>query len=452
MNPIELLEEVLSLTPTTQSVEPGVLASFHSWARQALSPGDLSVSPAEVLTETPSRPLVLSLVLMEVLAAVGDLDTAIALGEQLYTDHPMDHRVQDSLCRMKYYQQVGKVFEEPGRELRGSYCSMLWNTIHVLPNGNVHLCCSVWMRTPIGNVFQEAPQQIWRSERAEAIRNSVRDGDYRFCGKLSCPHIQRRLFKSQEGSSQDPIWLSDVPVTPAIATRFNLSYDRTCNLSCPSCRTELIAAKGPELERIEAVTDRLLPLLKGGQRLEVTGSGDPFASKSFRRLLASVNREEFPELKITIMTNGQLMRRSEWGKFAHLHGMIDAVNVSVDAARAETYAMVRRGGELAELLPNLDFIGELRRDGAIRQYRVCFVVQDHNFREMTEFLELGQKVGADTLHFQMLHDWGTYQPAELNKRRIHRAEHPEHGAFLEVLRSLPKSSTPKILSDFAYLT
>jgi MoaA/NifB/PqqE/SkfB family radical SAM enzyme len=235
-------------------------------------------------------------------------------------------------------------------------------------------------------------------------------------------------------------------------TRFNLSYDRTCNLSCPSCRREPIAAKGAELERIEAVTDGLLPLLRGGERLEVTGSGDPFASKSFRRLLASINRDEFPRLKITIMTNGQLMRRSEWGKFAHLHGMIDAVNVSVDATRPETYAIVRRGGDLAELLPNLDFVGELRREGAIRHYRVCFVVQDHNFEEMPEFVELGQEVGADTLHFQMMHDWGTYERVELNRRRVHLGEHPKHSAFLEVLRSLPEPKAPKIISDFAYLT
>lgn len=452
MSPIELLEEALSLTPPTRSVEPGVLTSFHCWAQEALAPDDVSVSPPDVLAETATRPLVLSLVLMEVLAAVGDVDTAVAVGEQLYADQPMDHRVQDSLCRMKYYRQNGEVFHEPGRELRGSYCSTPWHTMHVLPNGNVHLCCSVWMRTPIGNVFEDSPEQIWRSERAEMIRNSVRDGDYRYCGKLSCPAIQRRLFESQDGLVRDAVWLDEEPATLQVPRRFNLSYDRTCNLSCPSCRREPIAAKGAELERIEAVTDRLLPLLRGGERLEVTGSGDPFASKSFRRLLASINPNEFPKLKITIMTNGQLMRRSEWGKFAHLHGMIDAVNVSVDATRPETYAIVRRGGQLAELLPNLDFIGELRREGAIRHYRVCFVVQDHNFREMPEFVELGQKVGADTLHFQMMHDWGTYAPGELNRRRIHLVEHPEHAAFVEVLRSLPVPKAPKVLSDFAYLT
>jgi hypothetical protein len=132
--------------------------------------------------------------------------------------------------------------------------------------------------------------------------------------------------------------------------------------------------------------------------------------------------------------------------------MIDCVSVSVDAAKPETYRIVRRGGELADLLPNLEFIGELRRDKAIDYFRLSFVTQDLNFREMTAFIELARRVGADSVRFQMMHDWETYQDSDLKQRRIHLSDHPQHEEFVAVLKSLPNPQTPKVFSDFGYIT
>lgn len=50
-----------------------------------------------------------------------------------------------------------------------------------------------------------------------------------------------------------------------------------------------------------------------------------------------------------------------------------------------------------------------------------------------------------------LHDWGAMPAAELSAQRIHAAEHTEHAAFLDVLRSLPCTAAPRILSDFGHL-
>lgn len=457
-DPIGALAAALAATPPQRSVDPDAVARFH--ADCALDPAlaTIEVDTGALLAGLDATPLVEMLALAELLLALRQFDVAVEVAEHAYTRHPMDHRVQDTLFRARLYRREGRVAAAPGRELQGLHCPLLWNTAHVLSSGNVHLCCSVWLRTPAGNVFEQPVEDIWTSPAAEAMRETARDGSYRYCGKMACPQIRWRAFEDtsdrtvvEDGTPDGEFWLAEAPALAESPTRLNLSYDKTCNLACPSCRSERFTAKGDELARIERVTDHIIPALARAERLEVTGSGDPFASKSFRRLLQAIDRERCPDLRITLMTNGLLLDRREWSKFAHLHGMIDAVNVSVDAARPDTYRVVRRGGELEDLVPNLHFIGELLAEGAIATFRLCFVVQQRNYREMPDFVRLGAAVGARQVRFQMLHDWGSMPAAELHAQRIHGIAHPEHAEFLDVLRSLPTGGVPEILSDFDYL-
>ena len=65
----------------------------------------------------------------------------------------------------------------------------------------------------------------------------------------------------------------------------NCSYDRSCNLSCPSCRAKVIVesrAKDRVLRIQKRLTEEALP---EARLLYITGSGDPFGSPFFRRWL-----------------------------------------------------------------------------------------------------------------------------------------------------------------------
>lgn len=460
-DPLALLADAFAATPAAQSVDPDALGRFHAACSLDPTLGAIEVDEAVLLADLAQHGVIDQLVLTELLLALGQFDVAVRVAEHAYTHHPMDHRVQDSLFRARLYRRDGRIADVPGRELTGRYCPLPWNTLHVLSSGNAHQCCSVWLRTPVGNVFRQSPDEIWTSAEAKQVRAGTLDGSYRHCGKMACPQIRWAAMNDrqdctvvEDGEAGDAVgdfWLTQPPTLSATPRRLNLSYDRTCNLSCPSCRSERFSARGTELDRIERTTDRILPWLRSAERLEVTGSGDPFASKSFRRLLMAIDPATSPRLRITIMTNGLLLDRREWQRFAHLHGMIDAINVSVDAANAGTYRTVRRGGELADLVPNLHFIGELLATGAIANFRMCFVVQQRNFREMPDFVRMAAAAGASQVRFQMLHDWGSMATAELHAQRIHVESHPEHGEFLTMLDSLSRIDRPQILSDFGYL-
>jgi MoaA/NifB/PqqE/SkfB family radical SAM enzyme len=216
----------------------------------------------------------------------------------------------------------------------------------------------------------------------------------------------------------------------------NLAYDRSCNLSCPSCRTAQIMIKGEEYDEKRQLQDRLLAVgLDDAQELIVTGSGDPFASKLYRDLLATLDSDKYPQLRVHLMTNGQLFTPLAWEKWQKIQKSIKMVQISIDAASEETYRIVRRGGNFQRLLVNLEFVSSLRRKGALDWVSIEFVVQQANYKEMKGFVELGKHFGFDRAGFAGIRNWGTFGSKEFSLQTVHAPTHPEHYQFLEVLKA-----------------
>jgi MoaA/NifB/PqqE/SkfB family radical SAM enzyme len=114
--------------------------------------------------------------------------------------------------------------------------------------------------------------------------------------------------------------------------------------------------------------------------------------------------------------------------------MIAHLQVSIDAARPETYAIVRRPGLWEELRPNLDFICKIRRSGEIPSLGINFVVQKDNFREIIEFIQLGKELGVDFVLFQRMFNFGSFTEEAFRERDIASPMHPDHGEFRELLK------------------
>jgi hypothetical protein len=61
-------------------------------------------------------------------------------------------------------------------------------------------------------------------------------------------------------------------------------------------------------------------------------------------------------------------------------------------------------------------------------------VQSLNYQEMPSAAELARTLGADGIHFHMIRNWGTFSPQQFREHLIGSPDHPEHQAFLDVLR------------------
>ena len=319
---------------------------------------------------------------------------------------------------------------------------------HVGGRGEGHLCCPAWLDKPIGNLRRQSVAEIWNGATAREIRRSILTGGFDYCNATLCPYLHTR-----SGPVQPAAEVADERLRRALAGNLRTlpwgpakvicSHDRSCNLSCPSCRSETIVEIEAHDELLDIQRKIERQALPQAEYLYITGSGDPFGSPTFRRWLRTMDTGSMPRLDhIHLHTNGLLWDRRMWRTIpAATRSLIKGAEVSIDAATAATYAVNRRGGNFRRLLRNLAFIADLRAGGPLEYLKISMVVQANNFLEMPAFVDLGRRCGADVVYFSRLVNWGTYSPEEFRQRAVHLASHARRPELAAVLRS-PELADP----------
>lgn len=309
------------------------------------------------------------------------------------------------------------------------FCKNPFEYFEVQESGNVFPCCPGLVPHPIGNVFKDTPEQIWNSATAKDIRRSILAGSFDYCVKEKCSWLQKETpLKAVPQPEYRRVRLTTKP------RALVFSHDETCNLSCPSCRTEVIHRNAKQRERALYAQDQVVKWSQEeAHEYTVAAYGDPFSSPVYFNLLKQIDFTKNPRLKIKLQTNGLLFTPVSWGLLKNIHGRVSRLRVSVDAATSSTYAVLRRGGRFSVLLNNLQFMSELRKENKIERLELLFVVQKENFQEMPEFVELGKRFGCDEVRFQLLMDWGTFSLEQWTAKAVHLPQHPEHRSLLEML-------------------
>ena len=300
----------------------------------------------------------------------------------------------------------------------------------------VYSCCPSWLPSRVSSL--EDIDTVWESPELKAIQDSIIDGTYKFCSKTECPYLSELI--NQKTKPKGFIEKSKFNFRNYIKgpQNINFAFDRSCNLTCPSCRNVAIMANGEELEFIDKTISKITEKFSSTiTMLYLSGSADPFASKSIRKFLLNLDLSKFPSLNhIHLHTNGLLLTEEIWNRLKHLHHLIKTVEVSVDAATKETYELIRRGGTWEILLNNLKFISTLN----LKDVRTSFVVQDTNYLEMSAFYSLMMSIfnSKVDVYFNKITNWGTYTEGEFKIKQIWNETHPEFNLFLIQLHKMNK--------------
>lgn len=327
-------------------------------------------------------------------------------------------------------------------DLKDKFCMLPFQHLSTGWQGNAHVCsCPAWVPFPAGNILAaESADAIWNSDVAVEIRRSILDGDFSYCSRTLCSFITAQKLPRKDEITNPTLrgYIDNhTTIIPEGPQHVDLNYDRTCNLACPSCRTGIIGAKEDQQAAYSRARDKvILPLLKQVRgQLYISGGGEAFASKHCRSILSVLNRRDYPDLYLHLITNAQLLTPQRWDDFPDLPGMVGTLSVSIDAARAESYEKLRRPGKWSTLMSNLELIAKMRRSGEIREFWINFVVQKENYREMLDFVELGTRLGVDKIWFQRVTNYGAYDEATFAEIDVTSRQHPDHAELLKFLRN-----------------
>lgn len=317
-------------------------------------------------------------------------------------------------------------------DAKDRFCPHPFENFEIYKDGSVFPCNCTQVPFPIGNAHTQTAEEIWQSPVAKAVRQSILDGSFRFCSPMTCWQRFNLPKRSEQPERFAELQRIGVEGTQ-MPKHLNLSYDLSCNLSCPSCRNATIMATAEERKKLERVRDVIvLPLLrnKTAESVYITGSGDAFGSPHFRGILKEICAPEYEHVEITLGTNGQLITPRLWEEFKPLHARFRDITISIDGATPETFERLRRGSTWEKLLRTMSVIEQARRSGVIRRVMVNMVVQEQNFREMRPLLELCKGWAVDGVRFYRIRQWGNVVPGAFRDSDVANPLHPRHPEFL----------------------
>jgi MoaA/NifB/PqqE/SkfB family radical SAM enzyme len=337
------------------------------------------------------------------------------------------------------------------------FCREPWITADVYQNGDVFFCCPSWIYSkPMGNLLEQPWDEIWNGPLARKARQSMLDSTFDCCIAKRCPsllaeNIERApVYEKSDMNSLWEVWGKVKPLKkyyenretydPIGPTIVILSYDQSCNLQCPTCRSDLImhtpkSKTYKDLLKVHKIVTEVV--CKDADQITVAGSGDAFGSPLHREFMRTLNPTDYPNLEfIRPMTNALLWNKPMWDSMKAVHPFVKGCYISIDAATSETYNKVRTikssHGNFEQLIENLKFINTIPN---ITDVTLAFVISHLNYFEVEKFLDM-KKYFPDKevsfIYYKVLkwnHFWT--ENSDFPDFAVWDKSHPKYESFLK---------------------
>lgn len=210
-----------------------------------------------------------------------------------------------------------------------------------------------------------------------------------------------------------------------------------CNLDCITCFRN--AWEQPIGRMSEETFERIFAGLKELDPIPSVyfgGIGEPLFHVKTIEWIRRIKREL--GVKVELITNGTILTEKKSREL--IDAGLDVLWVSIDGASPESYADVRLGAELPNVIANMKRLVNMRAPGHYPkpEIGVAFVAMKRNIKDLPQVIEIGKSIRAKYFSVSNL------QPptAELQKERLYvQATH--NIAYLNADR-LPRISLPKM--------
>jgi sulfatase maturation enzyme AslB (radical SAM superfamily) len=339
--------------------------------------------------------------------------------------------------------------------LKNYVCKNPFTYLDIQEDGDF-ICCPSWCST---NISAESERLSWNSDHAKMVRLSMLEGNFRYCDHDVCPALNLLINQGEvrgplvkKESADFLIGYEDGP------EEIVFGWDRSCNLSCPSCRSNIIKNNGSESFEHKKKQDIIREVEnkfgKTVKKLIITGSGDPFYSRVYRDYLVNFDKSKYPALKsIQIVTNGNMLTERVWTKMK-ASPYIKMIEISIDSGDPYNYEnRIRIGGKWDVLMKNLAFISTIK---TLDEVIVSMVVSENNFIEMKRFYDkmisiFDRSVYGLTINFRQHVYWGTgkYSKKEVEDIQVFNQSHPRHDEFMIEVKKI--HGLPHVSHNFHHL-
>ncbi len=182
--------------------------------------------------------------------------------------------------------------------------------------------------------------------------------------------------------------------------RLYLEVTNSCNLDCLICMRSVWDE--PPGVIAPATFERLLEGLRAfspSPTVFIGGFGEPLLHPEIVTMVRALKNLG---AQVELITNGVLL--TEERSQGLIQAGLDGLWVSIDGATAESYADVRLGAALPDVIRNLERFNYLRGGGSqlTPEIGIAFVAMKRNIADLPEIIHLGQRLGASRYHLSNL--------------------------------------------------
>jgi len=190
-------------------------------------------------------------------------------------------------------------------------------------------------------------------------------------------------------------------------SQFIVDVIEDCTLACLACpHSEFKKSEHYSGARLDPELNRKLvdevKKLGGGKTeyIRYAANGEPLLHKSIIEMLKYA--VDNSGTLVTLTTNGTIMNDNKADLI--IDAGVDIIDISIDAFKDETYAIVRKGGNLEVTRKNvLNLIKKSKENGARIKVVVSFVETDLNRNEADDFKKYWELNGADYVVIRRMH-------------------------------------------------
>lgn len=303
-----------------------------------------------------------------------------------------------------------------------SYCNNPFSFLEVQINGMIYPCCPAWCNNySFGCIYEDDFDKVWNSERAIDFRKQILSGDYTLCNPEMCYYTTN----NDVGSAINVQPYAQYP------KGVKFSHDITCNYQCVTCRDGANVVNKDYVSFLDSKIETVfLPLLKNAEEVCFSGSGDPFVSNHYKKLIKEIAKS-YPKIKFSLHTNGSLCNYKNCEELGILD-KLKKIDVSLHSINANTYKTITVNGNYDLVMRNVKWLSELKKEGILEELILSFVVHKLNYKEMPGFVKIAENLGA-IASFWEFRDWGTQFGKNYQEIAVFEEDHPEYDNFLNVI-------------------
>ena len=312
-------------------------------------------------------------------------------------------------------------------------CPKPFDTVLIDSTGSCYACeCTSWLPQSIGNIQLSPLHDILDNSTHKELQDSISDGTYKYCNSQQCPYI--KLYQTTQNGNWSFGSQHQHTMTKSNIRQLRLAIDNSCNLKCPSCRTDrIMLTKGSQFRARRRMADRVIEYMQAVKQpltVHVGSDGDPFASLIYRYFLRHAPAKD--NIELSLMTNGLLMKQM-YPRVQSQFERLTKLEISIDGATKHTYEQLRLGGDFHKLMSNLHWLNTITHRSKF-EVHLHFVVQPANYREMIQMIKLREDVGADKLFFNPIQNWNTF--ANWKQQNIMHSNHPDHVHLQKIIKQI----------------